>query len=143
MSPDGIHGDHQCPVPSCRYDCGAPPPGIWRISSARPAQTNSIASVTTMSGTRESTISVPVNAPAAADPTRRSKPKRSAFRKLMSIMYFADSTLMRLISDPTERSIPPEMITTDCAIAAKASGRASIASDWTSKDPQFAGIVCQ
>jgi hypothetical protein len=61
----------------------------------------------------------------------------------MSIMYFADSTFTRLISDPTERSIPPEMITTDCAIAANASGNASIASDCTSNDPQFAGIVRQ
>ena len=82
-----------------------------------------------MSGTRVSTISEPVNAPAAADPSRRSAPKSSAFRKPMSIMYLADTTLTRLISDPTERSIPPEMITTDWAIAAKARGSASIASD--------------
>ena len=61
----------------------------------------------------------------------------------MSTMYFADSTFTRLISEPTERSIPPEMITTDCAIAANASGRASIANDWTSNEPQFAGIVRQ
>ena len=96
-----------------------------------------------MSGTRESTIREPVNAPAAADPTSKSAAKPSASRRLMCTMYFAATTLTRLISEPTERSMPPEMITTDWAIAANASGRASIASDCTSKEPHLAGMVRQ
>jgi hypothetical protein len=44
--------------------------------------------------------------------------------------------LITPISDPIERSIPPEMTTTACAHAAKANGSASIASDWTSNGPQ-------
>ena len=58
-------------------------------------------------------------------------------------MYFAERTLIRLIIEPTDRSIPPEMITTACAIATKANGSASIASDWTSNVPHWAGIVRQ
>ena len=41
----------------------APPPGAFSTSSAQPAQTNDIASVTTMSGTRVITTSVPLIAP--------------------------------------------------------------------------------
>ena len=58
-------------------------------------------------------------------------------------MYFAERTLTSAIIDPIERSIPPEMITTACAIAANANGSASIASDWTSNVPHCAGIVRQ
>ena len=58
-------------------------------------------------------------------------------------MYFAESTLTSAISAPTERSIPPEMITTACAMAAKQSGRASIINDWTSNAPHSAGIELQ
>ena len=56
-------------------------------------------------------------------------------------MYFAERTLTRLIIEPIERSIPPEMITTAWPIAANASGSASIASDCTSNVPHCAGIV--
>ena len=38
----------------------APPPGVFRTSSAHPAQTNDIASVTTMSGTLVTTTSAPL-----------------------------------------------------------------------------------
>ena len=58
-------------------------------------------------------------------------------------MYFAETTLTSPISEPIERSIPPEMITTACAIAANAKGSASIASDCTSNVPHSAGIVRQ
>jgi hypothetical protein len=44
-------------------------------------------------------------------------------------------TLTRLIIEPIERSIPPEMTTTAWADAANANGSASIASDWTSNGP--------
>ena len=57
-------------------------------------------------------------------------------------MYFAASTLTRLIIEPIERSIPPEMITIACPIAANASGSASIASDWTSNGPH-GRVVCE
>src|SRR4051812_36998208 len=39
------------------------PPGDGRTSSAKPANTNDVASVTTMSGTFESTIVTPLTAP--------------------------------------------------------------------------------
>ena len=59
--------------------------------------------------------------------------KRSASSVLMSIIHRAETTFMRPIRLPTERSIPPEMTTTAWAIAAKQSGRAPIARVWKSK----------
>ena len=47
----------------------APPPGVLRTSSAAPAQTNDIASVTTMSGTRVTTIRPPLIAPSTSPST--------------------------------------------------------------------------
>jgi hypothetical protein len=46
----------------------AVPPGVFRINSATPSQTKSIASVTTMSGTRVMTISTPFRTPSACRP---------------------------------------------------------------------------
>ncbi len=102
-----------------------------------------------MSATFVTVMIRPVSAPASAAPRMRTNEITIASRKLTaspvvaSNMYFAARTLTRLISEPIERSIPPEMITTACAIAANANGSASIASDWTSKVPQSAGIVFQ
>ena len=102
-----------------------------------------------MSATFVTVMIRPVSAPASAATMMRTIASTIVSRKLTgcpvvaSNMYFAERTLMRLISEPTERSIPPEMTTTACAIAAKANGSASIASDWTSKVPHPAGIVRQ
>ena len=55
----------------------------------------------------------------------------------------AEMTLTTLISEPIERSIPPEITTTACAIAANTSGSAEITSPWTSNDVNSAGSVRQ
>ena len=52
-------------------------------------------------------------------------------------MVLAASTLATAMTDPIERSIPPEITTTVCAAAAKASGRAPIASDCRSKSENW------
>ena len=51
------------PMISSRSHAADPPPGVPRTSSAAPAHTNSIARVTTMSGTREKTTRAPLSAP--------------------------------------------------------------------------------
>ena len=47
----------------------------------------------------------------------------------------AATTLIRLISEPTERSMPPEMITIAWPQATNASGSASMQTDCTSNGP--------
>ena len=102
-----------------------------------------------MSATFVTVMISPVSAPASAAPRISTIEITIASRKLTaspvvaSNMYFAERTLTRPISEPIERSIPPEMITTACAIAANANGSASIASDCTSNVPHSAGIVRQ
>ncbi len=88
-----------------------------------------------MSATRVTTIARPVSAPASAAHATSAKEKSNASSKLMCSMYLPATTLTRLIIEPTERSIPPLMITIAWPQAAKASGRASIASDCTSNGP--------
>src|SRR5918999_513706 len=118
-------------LPSARSEksSGTPPPGISMIQSATPCHTNSIPSVTTMSGMRVSVMICPVKVLASAVSRSSRSENASAWRKLMSSMCFAESTFMTPISEPIERSMPPEMTTTACAMAAKHSGNASIASD--------------
>ena len=103
-----------------------------------------------MSATRVTWMIRPVNAPASAAPAIRTSaitiPRWNETGSAVAAsasQYFAERTLTRLIIEPIERSMPPEMITTACAIAAKANGIASITSDCTSNWPQFAGIVLQ
>ena len=60
----------------------------------------------------------------------------------MCTMYFAATTLARLIIDPTDRSMPPLMITIAWPHAANASGSVSIASDCTSNGPH-GRFVCE
>ena len=47
-------------------------------------------------------------------------------------MVRAASTLATAICDPTDRSMPAVITAKVCAAAAKASGKAPSASDWTS-----------
>jgi hypothetical protein len=54
---------------------------------------------------------------------------------LPSCMSRAAVTLVRAMTDPTERSIPPEMTATACATAASATGKAAIASERRPKLP--------
>ena len=95
-----------------------------------------------MSATRVTTIVRPVIAPIMAAPATTAIEKRIASSKLMWSMYFAETTLASDIIEPTDRSIPPLMITIDCAHAAKQSGSASITSDCTSNGPHFT-VVCE
>ena len=118
-----------------------PPPGIVITARAAPAQTNSIERVTMMSATRVTTISVPVRTPASAPPMTIRSMNTIASRRLIVTIQRAATTLTRLISDPIERSIPPEMIAIACPQAANASGSASIATDWTSNGPHGSAVL--
>ncbi len=107
----------------------------------RPPSTKSIASVTMMSATRVTTIDQAGEGADAAPPTsddrdaRRAAPRRSSCGACTS----RRRRWRAHIIEPTERSIPPEMITIACAQAANASGSASIASDCTSNGPHCHG----
>ena len=113
----------------------APPPGVLRMRSAAPAHTNDIASVTTMSGTLVTTMRPPLMAPTASPsrrtPTTTATPNASPWPFIKT----ADVTLARAITDPTERSIPPEMTTIAWATAANAIGRIEIARPWIAGAP--------
>ena len=60
-----------------------------------------------MSAIRVTVMIAPVSAPASAATAIRSTAKANASRVDMSTMYFAESTFMRPISDPTDRSMRP------------------------------------
>ena len=113
----------------------APPPGDFSTSSAHPAQTNDIASVTTMSGTRVTTTRLPLIAPRTrprtSTPTTTAMPNSS----LWPFIREAATTLVRAIIEPIDRSIPPEITTIAWPTAASASGRTEIARPWIPVTP--------
>ena len=112
-----------------------PPPGPLSTSSAQPAHTNDMASVTTMSGTRVATTSAPLTAPSrrprSSTPMTTTTPNSS----LWPFIRVAATTLVSAIIEPIERSIPPAITTTACATAAKARGSTEIARPWTPAAP--------
>ena len=75
-----------------------------------------------MSGTPLATISRPLIVPSRMPTPIRPIAIRIAVAKLVSSIHFAASTLTTATITPSERSMPPEMMITDCAIAANASG---------------------
>src|SRR4051794_19592760 len=106
------------------YLTGAPPPGTSSTASATPAQTKSMASVTMMSAIRVTWMTKPVSAPARNPNTTSTSETTIARRNVPGVaaeptaesprlvtMYFAARTLTSAIIEPTERSMPPEMIT--------------------------------
>ena len=99
----------------------AAPPGDVSTSSAAPCSTNSIASVTTMSGTRVTTIRMPLTAPSAKPMQQheRHDEQRDIPRWRPSIIAAA-VTLVSAIIEATDRSMPPAMTTMVCAATAKA-----------------------
>ena len=123
----GIHSLTRDPMTRSLSHPEAAPPGAARTSSAKPAHTNDIASVTTMSGTLVRTTRAPLTAPStrprASTPTTTTTPNSS----LWPFICVAQTTLVSAIIDPMERSIPPPMTTTACATAASASGNPPIA----------------
>ena len=99
----------------------AVPPGTCSISNATPSQTKSIARVTTMSGTRVTTISDPVMMPM---PTPTPRVMSTAGTPPIIVMRTAAVTEQTAIIDATDRSIPPTITTTAIPAVAKANGRA-------------------
>ena len=126
------HSVMSVPVPRLRNSGGAPPPGLSSIKSATPPQMKPVVSVTMTSGTREIITSSPLTAPIAAPATRIAAASASASPKLALLIVLAASTFATAMTDPIERSIPPEITTMACAAAAQASGNAAIATDWAS-----------
>ncbi len=110
-APFGIHSLTRDPVTRSLSHLAEAPPGVFSTSNAKPAQTNDIARVTTMSGTRVMTTTPPLMAP-------RTSPSRSTPRTIATanssdwpFMSEAETTLVRAITAPIDRSIPPEMTT--------------------------------
>ncbi len=112
-----------------------PPPGVRSTMSASPAQTNDIASVTTMSGTRVMTTSEPLTAPSSRPSARTPRTTMTPNSSLWPFIWEAATTLVNAIIDPIERSIPPEITMIACAAAASASGRTELASPWIPATP--------
>ena len=142
-APAGIHSEKTTPVPSAWNSAGDPPPGVRMISSATPPHTNDIASVTTMSGTPVSTISPPLIMPMTTPTSMRPTAISSDMAKLSFSISDAASTLITATITPSERSIPPEITITACAIAANASGRPPMTIVLRSNDVNVTGASAQ
>ena len=112
-----------------------PPPGEGSTTSAAPAHTNDMASVTTMSGTRVITTRAPLMPPRMSPRTRTPRTTGMAKASDWSFMRSAAVTLVRAIIEPIERSMPPEMTTMAWATAAMASGMAPTARPWSCLAP--------
>ena len=79
-----------------------------------------VVSVTTTSGTREKTTISPLSAPCAAPAIRMSSAEQQCLAEAWHARIVrAASTLATAISEPIDRSMPPEITTTACAVAAK------------------------
>ena len=134
-------GVNSVPVASARNASGAPPPGFSRISSATPPQMKPVLKVTITSGTRDTTTRRPLIAPTRAPAQRIATASPSAWPNPASSIVLAASTFETAITEPMERSMPPEITINACAAAAKASGSAAIASDWASKELKLGWIA--
>ena len=111
---------------------GADRPARSSTSSAQPAHTNDIASVTMMSGTRVTTTRPPLMAPRTRP--RSSTPTATTDAELRALALHRRPRQRRSSApscEPIERSIPPEMTTIAWATAARASGRTEMARPWT------------
>ena len=131
------HSVMNVPVPRLRNSGGAPPPGFSSISNATPPQIKPVVSVTMTSGTRETMTISPFTAPIAAPAIKTAIARNSASPKLAFLIVLAASTFATAMTDPIDRSMPPEMTTTACAAAAKANGNAAIATDCESNESNF------
>ena len=94
-----------------------------------------MASVTTMSGTRVMTTSVPLMMPRMMPRTSTPRTTGIANASDWSFIRSAAVTLVRAIIEPIDRSMPPEMTTMACATAANASGMAPTARPWSCAPP--------
>ena len=131
----GIHSLPSGPVARSLSHFAAPPPGAFRTSRANPAQTNPIARVTTMSGTRVTITRPPLTAPSTIPRPSTSSTTTMANSSLWPFIIVAETTLVSAIIDPIERSIPPLITTMACATAASARGRIDVARPWSGIGP--------
>jgi hypothetical protein len=92
-----------------------------------------MASVTTMSGTRLTTTSTPLTVPIATPMASTSSTTSTDPSGLASTSNTAAITFVSAITEPIERSIPPEITTIACPTAANATGSAAMASALRSK----------
>ena len=97
------------------------PPGVESTSSAAPAHTNSIERVTTMSGTRLITTSVPFTRPMRMPMMSTTRTIGTESSGALS-RSTAEMTFVNAMTDPIDRSIPPEITTIACPAAANATG---------------------
>ena len=122
------------PAPRLRNSGGAPPPGFSMMSSATPPQMKpDVKRRHDVGNTREHDDQAVQSADRGAGEQAPPPPAPATAPKLAFSIVLAASTLATAITDPIERSMPPEITTTVCAAAAKASGSAPIASDCKSK----------
>ena len=88
-----------------------------------------------MSGTRVTTTRLPLMAPRARPRNRTAITTTTPNSSDWPFMSVAETTLVKAINAPTERSMPPEMTTMAWPTAARASGRTEIARPWTPVTP--------
>ena len=120
----GTPGSVTPPTIKARNHGAAAPPGAFRINRATPCQTNSMASVTTMSGTRVTTISAPLIAPMATPTPRTASTIRPDCPPLAPSISTAPVTLATDIMAAMDRSIPPAITTIAMPRVASANGKA-------------------
>ena len=113
----------------------APPPGEDRTSRAKPAHTNDIARVTTMSGHARADDDRAVDPAEHQTEDEHAGDDRDTGRVGLAVHRDAATTLVSAIIDPIDRSIPPLMTMTAWATAARASGRTDVPRPWTGIGP--------
>jgi hypothetical protein len=116
-----------------------PPPGPSSTIRASPARMKLAARVTTMSGTPETTATVPMMPDRTMATTTTSRATSTTGPRSCSSMRRAAMQLVRTIIAPTDRSIPPEMTITVWAMASRARVMVPATMPRTSKAPK-AGI---
>jgi hypothetical protein len=122
------------PTIASRRNGAAAPPGEFRINSATPSHTKSIASVTTISGTRVMTISTPLRNPITM-PTA-SVIRMAGTPPIVSIRTAA-VTEQTAIMEATDRSMPPTITTTTMAAVAKAKGQGGPCKAFQARDAEI------
>ena len=113
------------PTIRSRGQGAAEPPAAFRINKAAPCQTNNIASVTTISGTRVTTISVPLSAPIAAPRSRTERTTGADWPTVALSISWAALALHTAIIEVRDRSMPPAITATGMPKVASAKGESA------------------
>lgn len=98
------------------------PPAMGRIHSATPLRAVLVQSVVIMGGTLAKLMPAPLISPTATPVSTTAAAPKATCAGLSVFISLAATQVHTLMVDPTDMSIPPEMITSVCPNATQASG---------------------